>query len=157
MNFRILILLFCASILAVNSFPIGKDNESEENESSLETTTEAENGETESQEETLEDQLNEIEEESSRRKKEECIVQRELKKKLKLIMEYIIERRDMLNIFHIQIILLKRKEVQIIIESKDQKDIHMKREVLILQMDIFSQKMIITGIRIEIQMIIMVT
>ncbi|EFP08316.1 CRE-NLP-16 protein [Caenorhabditis remanei] len=91
MNFRNLILLFCVSILFVNSFPIGKDNESEETEteteSSLETTTEAENEGTDSQEVscnllkchpsvrmlnfqgTLEDQLNEVEEDPSTRKK----------------------------------------------------------------------------------------
>ncbi|EGT56011.1 CBN-NLP-16 protein [Caenorhabditis brenneri] len=71
MNFRFLMLFVCVSILFVNSFPIGKDEETEETEaeSSLETTTETGNGETESQEEPLDDQMSDVEEESTKRKK----------------------------------------------------------------------------------------
>lgn len=50
MSFRFLILLLLASTLLVNSFPIGKDNESDESEVEVDTTTEAENIEVESQE-----------------------------------------------------------------------------------------------------------
>ncbi|CAO4373525.1 unnamed protein product [Caenorhabditis nigoni] len=73
MNFKLLILLLCVSILFVSSFPIGKDAESEETETetdaSVETTTESENNGANSQEENLEEQLNEAEEDPSTRKK----------------------------------------------------------------------------------------
>ncbi|CCD72058.1 Histidine-rich glycoprotein-like [Caenorhabditis elegans] len=69
MSFRFLILLLLASTLLVNSFPIGKDNESDESEVEVDTTTEAENIEVESQEASLDEQLNEVSEDPTREKR----------------------------------------------------------------------------------------